>query len=114
MTYKYGDVVLVKFPYTNLSESKPRPSVVISNDNYNQKRNDLILMAITSQIAQLRYGDQRIYNLEIAGLIKPSGLKGTVFTIEQQMVHRRLGRLSHKDRKALNYSLKTIIGNRKH
>jgi mRNA interferase MazF len=31
MPYKFGDVVLVRFPFTNQAAFKQRPAVVISN-----------------------------------------------------------------------------------
>lgn len=47
----FGDDVLVGFPFTNLQAIKQRPAVVISGSGYQQNRADVILMAITSQIA---------------------------------------------------------------
>lgn len=49
--YSFGDVVLVPFPFTDQSTSKKRPAVVISSDAYHQRRRDIVVMAITSQIA---------------------------------------------------------------
>ncbi len=34
--YKFGDVVLVSFPFTNLKATKKRPAVIISNQSYQQ------------------------------------------------------------------------------
>jgi mRNA interferase MazF len=49
-TYKFGDVILVPFPFTDQSTSKKRPAIVISSDNYNQNKPDIILIAVTSQV----------------------------------------------------------------
>ncbi len=51
MTYKRGDVVLVKFPMPDLSEYKPRPALVIQNDNNNKRLKSTILLQITSNPA---------------------------------------------------------------
>lgn len=48
--YKFGDIVLVPFPFTDHTTSKKRPAVVVSADAYNQRRHDVIVMAVTSQI----------------------------------------------------------------
>ena len=48
-TFRFGDVVLVPFPFTDQTTSKKRPAVVVSSDSYHVGRPDLILMAITSQ-----------------------------------------------------------------
>jgi len=50
MPYEFGDVVLVPFPFTNLTTSKQRPAVIISSADYASARPDIVLMAITSQI----------------------------------------------------------------
>ena len=50
--YKRGDIVLVSFPFTDLSSSKRRPALVVSPDSFNQTMQDLVLAAITSQGAE--------------------------------------------------------------
>ena len=50
ITYKFGDVILVPFPFTDQSTSKKRPAIVISSDLYNRCKPDLILIAVTSQV----------------------------------------------------------------
>lgn len=50
--YKRGDVVLVPFPFTDLSSSKRRPALVISPDSFNSQQQDLVLAAITSHITE--------------------------------------------------------------
>ncbi len=48
MPYSQGDVVIVPFPFTDLSGSKNRPAIVISNDLVN-KSQDVILAQVTTQ-----------------------------------------------------------------
>lgn len=47
--YRRGDIVLVSFPFTDLSSSKRRPALVISPDPFNEQGQDVVLVAITSQ-----------------------------------------------------------------
>ena len=47
--YRRGDIVLVSFPFTDLSSSKRRPALVVSPDLFNQAMQDVVLAAITSQ-----------------------------------------------------------------
>ncbi len=51
MALQRGDVVLVPFPFSDLSATKVRPSVVVSSSLYHTTEPDLILAAITSNIA---------------------------------------------------------------
>ena len=49
-SYRQGDIILVFFPFTDLTSSKRRPALVISPDFFNAAGEDLILAAITSHI----------------------------------------------------------------
>ena len=49
--FKRGDIVLVPFPFTDLSSSKRRPALIISPDSFNSANKDVVLVAITSQIS---------------------------------------------------------------
>lgn len=44
---RQGDIVIVPFPYSDLSRRKFRPALVISNDQFN-KSADIIALAISS------------------------------------------------------------------
>ena len=51
-----GDIVLIPIPFTDLSAQKRRPVIVISNDTYNRKTTDIVVVAMTSNPAQTEYG----------------------------------------------------------
>ncbi len=90
-----GDVVLVPFPFTDLSAAKQRPAVVISADWFNRSRRDCVLAAITSQIPVTIARDEillAIHDLQGAGLPKSSLVRcGKVITIQQTLIRKRLG-----------------------
>ena len=50
--YKRGDVVLVPFPFTDLSSSKRRPALVISPDALNDQMEDVVVAALTWAIRE--------------------------------------------------------------
>jgi mRNA interferase MazF len=50
MSYEFGTIVLVPFPFTDQSASKRRPAVIVSNRAYNMARPDIVVMAVTSQL----------------------------------------------------------------
>lgn len=48
ITYKQREIVLVPFPYSDLTNTKRRPVLIISNDDYNRKFHDVVICVITS------------------------------------------------------------------
>jgi mRNA interferase MazF len=46
--YSKGDIVIIRFPFTDLTSSKKRPALVISNDIVNQT-GDYLMVQITSK-----------------------------------------------------------------
>lgn len=108
---RFGDVVLVPFPFTNLSTTKQRPAVVVSSAAYAQARPDVVLMAITSQIrSPLAYADALLENWQTANLLKASVLKPLLATVEQSLIIRQLGSLTSLDQAALRQVLALIMG----
>lgn len=95
--YKQGDVVLVPFPFTDLTATKQRPALVISNDNLNARNSDAVLLAITSQIPATLQPEEFLIpavDQRDCGLPKSSLIKLTkVITLHQSLVVKRLGAL---------------------
>ncbi len=109
-TYKFGDIILVPFPFTDQSTSKKRPAIVISSDNYNRYKPDIILIAVTSQVnATLQFGEVLINDWAGAGLLKSSLVKPIITTLEGNLVIRTLGKLQSPDLQALENILQQII-----
>ena len=108
---RFGDVVLVPFPFTNQSEQKKRPAVVVSSAAYHRERSDLILMAVTSQAhLTAAIGEASIEGWREAGLLKPSVLKPILFTLDRSLVLRKLGYLRQQDLESVRKSLNAILG----
>jgi mRNA interferase MazF len=95
--YSQGQVVLIPFPFTDLTTTKQRPAVILSSDVYNRTHPDLILAAITSQIPAKLQPDEYLLSgtdQKTAGLPKPSVIKlGKIVTIDQRLIRRVLGNL---------------------
>ncbi|MDA3818392.1 MAG: type II toxin-antitoxin system PemK/MazF family toxin [Prolixibacteraceae bacterium] len=49
MNYKKGDIVIIGFPFSDLSRIKKRPALIISNKTVN-KTGDYLMVQITSKI----------------------------------------------------------------
>src|SRR2546428_10329641 len=88
---KRGDIVLVPFPFTDLSSSKRRPALVISPDAFNDQMQDLVVAAITSQLAADHAITIEESDCVDGALPKTSVVKlAKVFTIHSTLVTIRL------------------------
>jgi mRNA interferase MazF len=47
---RFGDLVLVPFPFTDQTGIQKRSAIVVSSDAYQRQRPDVVLMAVTSQL----------------------------------------------------------------
>jgi mRNA interferase MazF len=109
-SYKFGDVVLVPFPFTDQSSSKRRPAVVVSSAAYHGDHINLILMAISSQVSgSPRVGEATITDWKKAGLIGRSVVKAVITTIERKLVIHKLGELSDADRNQVERVLRVTL-----
>jgi len=96
--YRRGDVVLVPFPFADLSSRKQRPAVVVSGELYHNTEPDIIIAAITSRIRQpVAPTDYVLQDWEQAGLLRPSLVKASLATIEPELVRYRIGRVTDAD-----------------
>lgn len=110
MPYSFGDIVLVPFPFTSQAASKQRPAVIVSSSPYNQAKPDIILMAITSQFRPSpALGEVWLQDWRAAGLLKPSAIKPVLATLEQALIIRQLGTLTHADQASLKHAITQII-----
>ena len=109
-TYSSGDVVLARFVFTDESGAKRRPVVVVSSQQYQRGRQEIIVVAITSNVDRLLIGDHLISNWEEAGLLFPSVATGIVRTLKQSTIDRRLGAMYPTDMSAVQGNLRLIFG----
>lgn len=111
MPYKFGEVVLVQFPFTNQTAFKQRPAVIVSSDAYNASKPDVIIMAVTSQLrSSASLGEVWISQWQSASLLRPSAIKPVFATLEQSLIVRRLGALHAQDLSALRTTLAVVLG----
>lgn len=90
-----GDLVLVPFPFTDLSSNKARPAVVLSSDAFHGSGHGVILAAVTSNIQNASFSVLfRAADLVDGRLPKTRRVKvGKLVTIDRSVIRRRIGRL---------------------
>lgn len=110
MAYRRGDVVLIPFPYTDLTATKTRPAVIVSSTTYQSIRSELLLAYVSSQVSQATPPiDHLLVNWEDAGLLKPSFVRPKVAAIEPQLIVYQIGQLSNDDSEAVDNILRLAM-----
>lgn len=95
--YKRGDIILVEVVFSDRTGTKSRPALIISSDEYNNNRQEIIIAAITSNINRVLFSDTKVSFWKNAGLRYPSLVTGILQTIKGSMISKKLGCLSKED-----------------
>lgn len=100
-----GDIVLITFPFTDLSGSKLRPAVVLVETS-----EDLTVCFITTQLGWQEPSDLLLQPSTTNGLKKPSLVRTSkIATLDKTLARGLLGRLTQQDTSQLNAKLKTLL-----
>lgn len=95
ISYRRGDIILVAFPFTDLSGSKQRPALVVSSDALNSTREDVVLVAISSQVPAAPARDEILIgppDWKTCGLLKPSIVRtAKIVTLHQALLRKKIG-----------------------
>ena len=103
-----GDVVVLLFPFSDLSSSRKRPAVVVAN----LTGDDLILAQITTASVRsdeyavsLETKDFQTGRLDVSSLIRPNKL----FTADVSIISSKIGTLKETKVKEIQNSLVNIF-----
>ena len=102
-----NDIVLVKYPFSDLTTFKVRPAIVI-NEKY--PSNDIIIVPLTSRITIQLPGEFTLSKWKESGLHILSSVKRGIFTIDEKLVVQKIGVLQFEDIKKLRTSVKSWMG----
>lgn len=106
-SYLRNEVILVRYPFSNLSGSKVRPAIVVNASHISQ---DIIIVPLTSKVSSLLTGEFVLADWKLAGLNVPSAAKRGIYTVHQSLVMKSIGKLSDADASSLQTSLRDWLG----
>ncbi len=91
-----GDIVLIPIPFTDLSSQKRRPVIVISNNIYNNKTLDIVVVAMTSDPSMVDYSFTiNSSDLKDGKLNRPGKVRvDKIFTLSQSIVIKTFGKVT--------------------
>jgi mRNA interferase MazF len=91
--YRFGEIVLLKFPFVEQQEAKRRPALVLLDAG----DADILASRITSQDVYTEF-DVVLDDWRQSGLLIPSVIRlHKMATLEKRLVERKLGVLMHKE-----------------
>ncbi len=100
-----GDIVLIPFPFTDLSGSKLRPAVILAQTNL-----DLTVCFITTQIQWQEQSDVLLNPNSTNGLKGASLIRlSKIATLDKHLSKGLLGRLNQNELSELNIKLKLLF-----
>ena len=110
MTFDACDVVVVPFPFTDRSTSKRRPALVLSDrEAFSEAVGQSVLAMITSAQNAPWPLDVPLEDLEAAGLPAPSKVRMKLFTLDDQLILRKAGRLAARDERNVRTALARLL-----
>jgi mRNA interferase MazF len=95
--YKQRDIVLITFPFSDLTGQKVRPVIILSNSTYNQQSQDILVCGITANLKVTPFS----IIVDITDVEHPGTLKNkskirvdTIASLEQSLVIKKIARLN--------------------
>jgi mRNA interferase MazF len=111
VNYDRFEVVVVPFPFTDRTQLKRRPALILSSHAaFNRKAGHSVMAMITSAHNPPWPLDVPITDLTAAGLPAPSVVRMKLFTLDHRFVIAKRGALSGNDRKTVSRALKAVLG----
>lgn len=107
MTYDPWDVVVVPFPFTDSAETVPRPALVLSHADFNRYGRTVLAMVTDRRNAPWPWDTEIDYRQ--AGLKMASVVRLKLFTLDNDRITRRLGRLAEVDRAGVAVNLHRLL-----
>lgn len=106
-SYSKNEIILVRYPFTDLSSSKVRPAIVVSAPHQSE---DILIVPLTSKTTPLLSGEFVLTDWLAAGLNVETAVKRGVYTVHQNLVVKLIGQLTIADVEKLEQSLRVWLG----
>ncbi len=87
-SYSRNEILLVHYPFSDLSATKVRPAAVVHAPHVSQ---DNLIVPLTSQVAALLAGEFYSGDWASAGLHVPTAAKRGLYTIHSRLVVKARG-----------------------
>lgn len=103
------DIVLLPFPFTDLSNDKKRPALVVSNNEFNKNNEDVVCCLVTSNPKsngiKIKNTDMESGFLKFESVIKPYRL----FTANKSIIYKVIGKLNKEKSKRIAQEISALV-----
>ena len=111
--FERGKLVLVPFPFTELSAQKVRPAVIISRE---QENNDTVVVVFVSSVIPITLArtdvmlDPTKKTLAVTGLKKVSVVRcHKIATLDKRIILGEIGHVPTAQMKTVSIALRTVL-----
>ena len=89
------DLILVPFPFSDQSGRKVRPVIIISNNNFNEHSEDILVVGVTSNISKDAYTlNLNNGDLEQERLLSKCCIKvENILKIDKELIIKKIGKI---------------------
>jgi mRNA interferase MazF len=106
-SFSKNEVVLVRYPFSDLMATKVRPAVIVGATH---PLDDHLIVPLTSRTTDLRPGEFVLTDWRAAGLNLRSAVKRGIYTVHGTLVLKSVGQLSPRDAEQIEQSLRLWLG----
>jgi mRNA interferase MazF len=105
-----GDILLIPVPFTDLSSRKRRPVIVVSNNEYNRKTGDIVVVAMTSNPTTVAYSIAISSSDLATGILNRPGKVRVdkIYTLSQTTVVKTFGRINNATMDRIRATLRAL------
>ena len=111
MIFQQKELVLLPYPFSNQKGSKVRPAIIVSNDNFNKRCEDCVMVPLTTVIKAEPFS--LIINqdsLESGKLLKQSRIRiDKIFTIKKSLVIMKIGKINDKTIEKIKFEISKVF-----
>ena len=98
MIFQQKEIVLLPYPFSNQGGTKVRPAIIVSNDTFNRRCEDCVMVPLTTVIKDEPFS--LLINqdcLESGKLLKQSRIRiDKIFTIKKDIIMMKIGKVNNE------------------
>lgn len=112
MPLRQRDIVLIPIPFSDLTSAKRRPVIILSNDQHNQRAEDVVVAAMTSKLTRVPYSVRvKATDLSEGILRKESVIRADkIYTLSKAIIVKRFGRINESTFRQVMTQLDLLLG----